>query len=297
LTQNHSSGGSDRPRGRVRHPDDRMLGLAATNPIAHQYAGPLFKAGVAFVCFAEYVNHQRGPQPDKHHWIYIVLEGQMLVTVGNRRKQVVGPGEICVVPEGTVWGRKGVTEKLRCIMFSLRCVPRWKPLCGRGAQIRDYDLAASMNALVVQLLNYFELGTVADRRSAQGVAKAILSLLEEEVGPREIRPSAYADKLASLFSAIRAEPAADWTLARMTEETGLPVRTLTRHCQRVYGTSPYDLVHRQRLIIACDLMTDGTSLEEVAPLVGYADPASFSNMFHRHMDMRPGEYTRRQRAE
>src|SRR5210317_1715339 len=117
---------------------DLLVGLAATNPIAHHYAGRLFEAGVAYMCLHRTVNHFREPEPDKHHWIYIVMEGRLLVTLGRGRPRVLEPGMICVVPEGTVWGRQGLTELVDCMMFSLRCVPLWQPLQSRGARVREY---------------------------------------------------------------------------------------------------------------------------------------------------------------
>ena len=60
--------------------DGIRVGLAATNPIAHLYADPLFKAGVAYMCLSEMINYAQEREPVRHHWIYIVMAGSLSVT-------------------------------------------------------------------------------------------------------------------------------------------------------------------------------------------------------------------------
>lgn len=274
-----------------------QVGLAATNPIAHLYAEPLFKAGVAYMCLAEMVNYVQASEPVRHHWIYIVMEGRLSVSLGRRRQFVLEPGMMCVVPEGTTWVRRGLTEKVRCIMFSLRLVPHWQPLQGRGARTRNYEFAESMHSLVRRVVRAYHSDSVSERYVGIALSGAIVELLNYELFRLEDLPSTRSDEVEALFRRIQANPAEDWPIERMTVETSMPVRTLTRHCRRVYGASPLELVIRQRLRLACELLSPPNvlSIDEVAARVGYSSGASLSTVFFRYMNMRPGEYRTRQK--
>jgi AraC-like DNA-binding protein len=276
-----------------------FVGLAATNPIAHHYAAPLFKAGVAHMCLSEMVNHAREAQPDKHHWMYIVVEGQLAVTFGKRRARVLEPGTICIVPEGTLWGRKGLTETVRCMMFSLRTVPLWQPLQNRAARVREYEFADLMHSLVTRVLSAYNSDSVSEKYVGLALSGGIAELLKYELLVLGDLPSGREEEVESLFRSIQSKPSENWSLGRMTEEAGMPARTLTRHCRRVYGASPLELVIRQRLRLACELLSapHELPLDEVAERVGYTSGAALSTVFYRHMGMRPGEYRRRQGGE
>lgn len=78
------------------------------------------------------------------------------------------------------------------------------------------------------------------------------------------------------------------SLAELARTTGTSQRTLARRVQLAVGTSVQGLVQRVRMAEAAHLLdTSRASVEAIAAAVGYADPAAFRRMFHRHAGEAP----------
>jgi AraC-like DNA-binding protein len=270
--------------------------LRSMDPIAHEYAEPLFSAGVHDIFLTQRIDYHTGPDAARkavNHNILILLQGRLSATLGRGRK-VLEPGMICVVPAQVARRFATLDGSATWIYFDMRPVPLWHPLEARGAGIREYEFANSMRSLVVRVLKAYQSDSVADKHVAIALSGGILELLKYELSAIEHRPSVRAAEVEALFKRIQANPEENWTLKRMVAETNLPVRSLTRHCNRIYGSPPLELVIRQRLRVACWLLGRGedTSLDEIAVRVGYSCGSSLSTVFTRHMGIRPAKYRR-----
>jgi quercetin dioxygenase-like cupin family protein len=55
---------------------------------------------------------EAGPPPHQHPWeeIYVVISGELQVTIGEAAPVVIGPGTAAHVPAGTVHSYRSVTE-------------------------------------------------------------------------------------------------------------------------------------------------------------------------------------------
>ena len=98
-------------------------------------------------------------------------------------------------------------------------------------------------------------------------------------------------RLARLMDSMRADPAADWTLASMAERSSMSVRTLQRQFQQSLGLSPLDWLIRERVEHARQLLeTTGRALGQVAALAGFGSDESFRRHFRLATGVSPLAY-------
>lgn len=84
------------------------------------------------------------------------------------------------------------------------------------------------------------------------------------------------------------------TVPAMAARAGLTERTFLRRFRRATGLRPTEYCQHLRVGKARELLEfTGRSVEEIAWSVGYEDPGSFHQLFHRMMGLSPGEYRRR----
>lgn len=258
-----------------------------------EFAGPLIDAGLTRIRLTRRLNYHRRQPPSKHnvHEIRIMLEGELRVSFG-RRKVVTGPGTITVVPGTVPTTCSATTPVVRWMAFDFRFMPLWEPLESIHGHVREYEYMDCMCSLVERFFQAYATGGVAEKRNAIDVSEAILALLKHELKVAEVIPSKYVKVIEDLAARIEADPAADWTVKRMCKETGLPERTLARHCTMVTGSSLLGLVHRARVNRACKLLWHHHTIEYIAREVGCNSGEALSNLFCRHMGVRPSEYHR-----
>jgi transcriptional regulator GlxA family with amidase domain len=84
------------------------------------------------------------------------------------------------------------------------------------------------------------------------------------------------------------------TVPAMAARAGLTERTFLRRFHRATGLRPTEYCQRLRVGKAREMLEfTGHTLEEIAWSVGYEDPGSFRQVFHKVMGLSPGEYRRR----
>jgi AraC family transcriptional activator FtrA len=98
-------------------------------------------------------------------------------------------------------------------------------------------------------------------------------------------------RLARLMDRMRADPAADWTLASMAERAAMSARTLQRQFQQSLGMSPLDWLIRERVEHARQLLeTTRRPLGQVATLAGFGSDESFRRHFRLATGVSPLAY-------
>lgn len=83
-------------------------------------------------------------------------------------------------------------------------------------------------------------------------------------------------------------------VSALVEYSGLPERSFKRRFHQATGMSPLEYVHSLRLEEAKQMLESGDlSVEAIANEVGYEDPAFFSRLFRRKVNLTPAQYRRR----
>lgn len=102
------------------------------------------------------------------------------------------------------------------------------------------------------------------------------------------RPLINENRILQSLALVRDDPGKPWTVEEMAREASLSVPHFTVLCRRQTGMPPLAYLIRLRLQLALDLLQKGQhNVEEVARMVGYADPFYFSRLFRKHIGHPP----------
>lgn len=102
--------------------------------------------------------------------------------------------------------------------------------------------------------------------------------------------------LGRALEAIHAEPARDWTVARLARESGQSRSAFAAAFTATLGQTPLAYLTRWRMTVAASLLRDtGLTIPAVAQRVGYRNPYAFATAFRRVTGASPGAERRRLR--
>lgn len=83
-------------------------------------------------------------------------------------------------------------------------------------------------------------------------------------------------------------------LDKMTEMSGLTVRTFKRRFKQATGMSPMEYMQNLRIEEAKQILeSTDDAIDTIVPAIGYDDPASFRRLFKRLTGVTPGKYRQR----
>jgi len=268
-------------------------GLQRANPLTHAVAQPLYAIGIIQAIIAQRIDFGADKAPPRRrpsHTITLVLQGELEVVIG-RRREVLGPGMICCCPADQLHARRSLRRALWMIYFEVEPDPRWEPLAESGGYVRAYESTDHMYLLLSRIVEAHRHGDVSARLAALEDARALAELLRRELRRLRRKPHKYAGDLRRIVAEIRQAPEREWSIGDIANRLRLSPRSLNRLCQHEYGISPMELVIQQRLSRAAELLLEEDyTIEAVARELGYRSPYSFSNLFARHMGIRPGQF-------
>jgi AraC-like DNA-binding protein len=246
------------------------------------------------MCFIGEPGYVWPPQYRPYSTLWLILDGEMDVTVAGEHR-VCGPRSLIALQPGiTVSARNAAQSNVRlhsCAfdvrvwgeldLFRLYSVPTFR-------QLDDVDLLAGpweqLNA---------ELGAhgAALTLTAEAWAHLLVARwLESLEAAGELRPAAGVDdRLAKALAAIEADLVGDWTPRRLAELMCLsPVRMRQIFVKGV-GVPPLRYVILRRIAHARTLLQDTEMpLVEIARRCGFEDPRHFRRVFERIAGLQPG---------
>jgi AraC-like DNA-binding protein len=122
--------------------------------------------------------------------------------------------------------------------------------------------------------------------------------LVETYVQRFIKSSNQPDQLRLLWKRVAANPADEWSLTRLAQESGYSHTHLHRLCQSQLGRSPMRQVIYLRMRRAAELLASTSqTIEAVTRSVGYQNPFVFSNTFTKWIGWRPSAYRQRKQGK
>ncbi|AOY01688.1 helix-turn-helix transcriptional regulator [Jeongeupia sp. USM3] len=218
------------------------------------------------------------------HVVLACAAGTGVVTDGAHRL-ALGPGQMAVLPARGHSGFRSDGGPWRLAWFLLDDVPAWRMLAGDRVGIRPLMHADSLYQTVRVLCAEARLGQAGFAGQALLLA---LDLLRRALAGRG--DEAVAARLRALFEPVRHAPARDWRVEAFALAHGVSAAHLHRLCVRHLDATPQQLIIRQRMHRARELLVaGGGNVAAVAEQVGYQEVASFSRRFRQHFDISPGE--------
>jgi AraC-like DNA-binding protein len=83
---------------------------------------------------------------------------------------------------------------------------------------------------------------------------------------------------------------AKFSAANMAALSGITLRQLERHAQKVLGCTPQIWLDEQRMVAAQVLLLDTDTVKEVALELGYTQASHFCRQFKAYYEMTPTRY-------
>jgi transcriptional regulator GlxA family with amidase domain len=150
-----------------------------------------------------------------------------------------------------------------------------------------------MYVLLRRLLDAHRQRDLASLSIARGDANMLATVLSR-LRKNNTGTDHFNEKLQQLVSSIASEPANTWTLQSMAQMIGVSERNLFRVFKKEYGCSPMEMVIRQRLNRAIQLLSDNQDrIATIAASCGYESVYSFTRLFRKHVGFQPAQYRKR----
>lgn len=83
----------------------------------------------------------------------------------------------------------------------------------------------------------------------------------------------------------------------MMEVANVSERTLRRKILRLFGMPPSELITKQRVAKACQLLSTDKSIAEISESLGFCEPSYFSTVFKSVTQRAPSAYRKQNRGE
>jgi len=230
----------------------------------------------------------------KDYDLWVVGKGRGFVSIDGREREIAPPQALLFRPGQRVEGRHDPNCPLE--VWSLHFSPekddeakmgRIAKVC-HGMTLRD---AGSWRNLLEVFLAQSQYGDPLSKQQSEMFARALLSILWRQA--YQPPPSAFDQRIEELLQDIRAQPAQDWTLDRMTRRVGVASTYLTMRFHRITGHSPAQFVIHTRVEHAGMLLRETSlSLKEIAQLSGYRDIFFFARQFKNVQGLPPAAFRR-----
>mgnify|MGYP000527780395 CR=1 FL=1 len=282
------------PRWKVTHKWGELLDT--DNALTWDVAGPVFEAGIHQVAILNRMDDVRSEFSTRRdsHLLALLLQGKMGIRTGEKTVWL-NAGELASIPAGTPFiatGRRNSTFSY--IYITIADDERWSGLKKRGAWIRPYESADYLYLLVRRLLDAHAVRDVVSIDHASRDSYALVDLLMRETRVSTKQDAATSLALKGLLNQIRANPGASWSNARMAASLNMSERNFLRAFKQEFGTTPKTLVMKQRMMLAQQRLefTDDP-VKKIASELGYANRRTFTELFLKHVGVRPAEIRKR----
>lgn len=110
----------------------------------------------------------------------------------------------------------------------------------------------------------------------------------QEIGVSEGLVAGLADEsLARALSAVHSNPEYPWSLENLAREARMGRSTFAERFKRIVGLAPGDYVTDWRMLLAQEMLRQGSPVSSVAMQVGYTNAPTFSRAFKRRLGVAP----------
>ncbi|MBA2481976.1 MAG: helix-turn-helix transcriptional regulator [Planctomycetes bacterium] len=275
-------------------PDDPRLHDSGTHPtgtvaqwVSCSSGSVLAKAGVVSLGLSGNVPGYRISRPlSLDHIVIITIAGAGWMEAAGDERRVLGPGSIALLPAGAAhaYGVDRGSWDIAWLNFDGHRRLAGMPTTAVVRPPRS-SLAHAISGLAQE-----HCGPRASEALSHWSALVLLSLRRELSADARVAPEALTD----LWSTVAGRLHEAWSLPRLAKTAGCSVDALDALCRRHLGLAPgrhlalLRLRRAQELLIATSL-----TVVQIAPMVGYPDPFSFSRAFSRWAGCSPIRFRQR----
>ncbi len=215
-----------------------------------------------------------------YHQLVFPVAGELSLSVGDQEEDVSSQ-QVALIAAGQEHGFAAPNQNC----FVVANVPAaLAPELGRLPAFISLDVAL---AHYVTFLHQQLLEGSVGRSSERQMLLLLIQLLQERFGDTlqlDRRVDAARTYLDQHFSQAI-------SLTQLSTIANLSSRQLSELFRRQMGMTPQQYLTEKRMQQACQLLEDGSlNIQQVADRVGYANLASFSDRFHKHLGQPPSYF-------
>jgi AraC-like DNA-binding protein len=221
-----------------------------------------------------------------HHYLLYVAKGAVRLDVGGRT-WVLPPQRAAWIDAGTpITVRSSRPLTTASVLFD----PRRFAASNLGCRV------FAMSPLARELVAYVTAEPLPRARSIDPAFELLAALAQELArSPDDFwLPRATTPALRRTIDAVLEDPANAPPVARAAADAGMSVRTFSRRLTHECATSWRDVVHRARMVRACELLAgERMKVAAIAQAVGFATQPAFVTAFGRFTGATPSAFRRR----
>jgi AraC-like DNA-binding protein len=268
--------------------------ITIDNKLAHVVAQPLFDAGIHIAAITERADYaDTGYAVRNYHELRLLLQGKMTVVMRDQAYHLI-PGDLVVCPARTPIHYEARHTPSWWLYFQIETLPKWQAFSKSPGHVNPYGAAPLMFLLLRDILDALASHDPGAMRQASASAKMLAELISLAMLSGNVKASSQGPSLQELVMAITRAPSEKWDLKSMTTFLHLSSSQVTRLFRSELGLTPKELVVRQRMKTAVDLLVNSDlKIEYIAARSGYQSLHSFTRLFHHHVGLPPGEYRAR----
>lgn len=243
-------------------------------------AQPLQERGVRLCGVSRLVSgYEIGQIHPLHHTVLFCLAHEARLFV-DEQDTVLRPGEMAILPAGLRHYYAPQGQSWHMIFFHLSPTAYWNCVERAGVTVRTscdtVEMAQAIEGLVAEELR-------GESRIASLHAELALAYLERELGRNEgMEESALRRRFSQLWREVSLDLRAEWPLEVLAQRASLSMSSLNRHCKRLFGMPPGQMVTTLRIRQAEALLrTTSMPVYQIAAAAGYENQFAFSVAFKR----------------
>lgn len=201
----------------------------------------------------------------------------------NDKTLTLSEGQVLFVPKGSSYYIKEVTPGYS---YVVNFESAEEPFC----KMNKLTLPENLDLSIFAEKMYRKW----QKENVYGTLSCLYALLEKNVMPEggyiSIRDRQLLEPVEAYLSEYLTD--AELKLETLPEISGVSGAYLRRIFKRRYGVSPAGYVTRERIKLACQMLTSGEerSVSKIAEIVGYKDALYFSRIFKKQTGVSPSDY-------
>ena len=254
-------------------------------------------------------------------FLHAVLHGTLRLTCASGGTREVGPGEVIMLLSGEAHALRmtaqspvisheflktenssdippsiavGPSGPVAARVLSGRLAPRWPDQISRAALPALLQLGGegspAAKLLRDEALLMAGMGSGSSALLTRLAELMLVAALRANRDCRQMLSPSKTDPISQAMALISANPAADWSVARLANMVGMGRSNFAAHFTASLARAPMDVVAQARMELAARLLGQGRlKIAEISEMAGYGSEAAFSRRFTRHFGLTPSQ--------
>jgi AraC-like DNA-binding protein len=264
-------------------------GIGVNQPLAHEVMKPLVDLGLTIAVIRNQLDYTSNWEfIFNRHRFCVLLNGKLTYKCVDREYSL-SPGEMIFCPINTITGYT-CSGNAQYVYFDFNEHTIWETLKQRGVYVKNHDSADLIYLLVKKISAAYRNRSLSALQFAREDSRYLATIIKREALLAKKTSHKRITLAQEIVTAICQAPESNWTLSRLSKKAHLSSHTLNRIFIKYYGVTPMEMVVRERMIRASELLSaSDEKVSTISRKMGYESLSSFSRLFKKYMGKTPGQ--------